>query len=360
MTFSSPAEIQTMRELKAVLAPMGYDVSQKARLLDCARAAARNPAATTPPGPTLGDALIPAMRQLAGPFGEAHPWLRPGDWTYAFKAHLDFVVHDGVYGAHPTHPLFAVEFDGRWTHDSAEAQVRDRRKNRLCAASGLPLVRIGEEFLHKRERLSTIAWLAQLWAHHREEMPELLADRDADFARLPEAEQESPWLLGEHPELDVDLVFSARHPFPAVQHLARWLAARYGFAWPLVDAEPDDAQWTVERFSLPVFDLADGMVQTWSCEATIRGPSDFTKTVAVRAQVRVGYPIHDEDVVVGWGGFLRGTLPWLPAGPWTGASAMLGDALCTHNLLVEIGHVIKAQERRRRGRGVAGPGRSRP
>jgi hypothetical protein len=33
-------------------------------------------------------------------------------------------------------------------------------------------------------------------------------------------------------------------------------------AWPYVDAEPEDAQWAVERFSLPVFDLTDGMVQT--------------------------------------------------------------------------------------------------
>ena len=282
-----------MRELKSALAPLGYDVSQKARLLDCVEAAARNPAVTTPVGPAVGDDLIPAMRQVAGPFNAAHPWLRPGDWTYAFQAHFDFVVHDRLDGENPTHPLFAVEFDGRSTHDDPEVRSRDRRKNRLCAASGFPLVRIGEELLHKRERLSTVAWLARLWAHHREEMPGMLAERDAEVAQLPEVERDSPWLLGDHPELDVDLVFSARHPFPAVRRLAHRLAAEYGFAWPYVGAEPAEpaaARWTVEWFSLPVFDLAESMVRSWTSEAAISGPRGFAKTFAGRAQVHEGYP----------------------------------------------------------------------
>lgn len=44
--------------------------------------------------------------------GPRHPWLRPGDWDYAFKAHFDFVVHAPLAERHATHPLFAVEFDG--------------------------------------------------------------------------------------------------------------------------------------------------------------------------------------------------------------------------------------------------------
>jgi hypothetical protein len=107
MAFSSPPEIQTMRELKSVLAPLGYDVSQRVRLLDCVEAAARNPVATTPVGPLLDDFLIPAMREMAGPFNDKHPWLQPGDWSYAFVAHFDFVVHNSLEGANPTHPLFA-------------------------------------------------------------------------------------------------------------------------------------------------------------------------------------------------------------------------------------------------------------
>lgn len=98
MAFSSPPEMQTMRELKSVLAPLGYDVSQKGRLLDCVEAAARNPVAMTPVGPALDDFLIPAMREVAGPFNDKHPWLRTGDWPYAFGAHFDFMVHDRLDG----------------------------------------------------------------------------------------------------------------------------------------------------------------------------------------------------------------------------------------------------------------------
>jgi hypothetical protein len=344
MAFSSPPEIQTMRELKSVLAPLGYDVSQKGRLLDCVEAAARNPVATIPVGPALGDFLIPAMREVAGPFNGKHAWLQPGDWSYAFVAHFDFVVHDRLDGENPTQPLFAVEFDGRSTHTGPEDRARDRRKNRLCAASGLPLVRIGEEFLHKREQFSTIGWLAQLWAYHHEEMPGFLAEREVDVDRLSEAERDNPWLLGEHPELDVDLIFGARHPFPAISHLAHRLAAEYGFAWPYVGAEPADVKappWAVEWFSLPVPDLEAGLVQLWTCEAVVRGPRGFARVLTGRAQVHTGYPIYDDDRVVGWDGFLRGQLPCLPAGPWTGAPALLGEAMCTHNLLVNVGHAIK-------------------
>jgi hypothetical protein len=146
--FSTPPEVRTFAALHDVLAPLGYAISQKARVLDCIQAAAANPQATTPVGPTLGDVLVPALREVAGPFGPTHPWLHKGDWSYAFQAHFDFVVHERLAGAHPTHPLFAVEFDGTQTHASAVAQQRDLRKNRLCAASGLPLVRVDDTFLH--------------------------------------------------------------------------------------------------------------------------------------------------------------------------------------------------------------------
>ncbi|MGH8472304.1 MAG: hypothetical protein ACREVJ_07615, partial [Gammaproteobacteria bacterium] len=91
-------------------------------------------------------------------------------------------------GQHPTHPLFAVEFDGAQTHSSLAVRQRDLRKNRLCAASGFPLVRIDDTFLCRREQLSLVAWLARLWAAHRSEMPQLLADRDAEVDAMSEEE----------------------------------------------------------------------------------------------------------------------------------------------------------------------------
>src|SRR5512132_2004604 len=128
VAFSTPPEVQTFAALNRALAPLGYSISQKARVLDCVRAAAENPKVSTPGGSSLADFTIPGLRELAGPFGPAHPWLEEGDWGYAFRAHFDFVVHEKLDGQHPTHPLFAVEFDGARTHASVESRRRDLRK----------------------------------------------------------------------------------------------------------------------------------------------------------------------------------------------------------------------------------------
>ncbi len=96
--FSTPPEVRTFAALHDALAPLGYTVSQKARVLDCVQAAAANPQATTPVGPTLGDALVPALREAAGPFGPAHPWLHKGDWSHAFRGERQQLVsHEPVH-----------------------------------------------------------------------------------------------------------------------------------------------------------------------------------------------------------------------------------------------------------------------
>lgn len=45
------------------------------------------------PGPSLGEMLMLSLRQAAGPLEPKRPWLRSGDWDFAFKSHFDFVVH---------------------------------------------------------------------------------------------------------------------------------------------------------------------------------------------------------------------------------------------------------------------------
>ena len=42
-------------------------------------------------------------------------------------------------------------------------------------------------------------------------------------------------------------------------------------------------------------------------------------------------------------------LPALPAGPWFSAPTMLGRALCTHNLLIEIERYLKRNDTPRPG-----------
>jgi Protein of unknown function (DUF2726) len=323
-------------------------VSQKTRVLDCVRAAAENPKVSTPVGSSLADFTILGLRELAGPFGPAHPWLEQGDWGYAFRAHFDFVVHEKLDGQHPTHPLFAVEFDGARTHVSIESRRRDLRKNRLCAASGLPLVRIDDTFLHRRERLSVVEWLAGLWAAHRSEMPGLLAERDAEIEAMSEEELEAAgiWLLGERPDLDADLVFRLEHPFPPVRRLAERLALNYGFQWSEVNAfvpDPHQPRWRVASWLPAVPSRTTGLVEHWRCKLWLAGPGGRTAEVQGLADVQWGYPLHEGEIEDGWDAFVGGRLPYLLAGPWTQASYVVGEALCLHNTLIEVEHCLRRE-----------------
>lgn len=352
MAFSSPPEVQTFAALNYALAPLGYAISQKARVLDCVRAAAENPRASTTVGSSLADVMVPALREIAGSFGPTHRWLEEGDWRYAFSAHFDFVVHERLDSENPTHPLFAVEFDGDGTHVSTESRRRDLAKNRLCAASGLPLLRINETFLHRRERLSVVEWLAGLWAAHRSEMPGLLAERDAGVEAMSEEEMEAAglWLLMERPDLDVDLVFRLEHPFPPVRRLAERLAFEHGFQWSEVRAiapRPQRPRWRVTRW-FPASPSPNGaLVQRWECKLWLVGPDDWTVELQGLADVQQGYPLHDGEIKDSWAALLAGRLPYLPAGPWTGSWSVVGEALCIHNALIEAEHYLRRNDHRR-------------
>jgi hypothetical protein len=348
VAFSTPSEVQTFAALSGALAPLGYSVSQKARVLDCVEAAGETPKATRPIGSSLADQLIPAFRAVAGPLRPTHPWLRPGDWSYAFRAHFDFVIHEGIVGQHPTHPLFAVEFDGAEAHARPAARRRDLAKNRLCAASGLPLVRINATFLHRRERLSLVEWLAKLWAAYRAEMPHLLAERDAMVEAMPEEQlhEAGLFLLMDYPELDVDLIFELEHPFPPAREVAERLASRYGFYWAAVGlrSTPLRRRWKVTSYLPPVPTLNDGLIERWRCELDLTGPAGQTTKVQGAANVQRGYPLDEGPGVDSWAALLAGRLPYLPAGPWTTAPSVLGQALCVHNTLVEVERYLRRND----------------
>jgi hypothetical protein len=66
VAFSTPPEVQTFAALNQALAPLGYSISQKARVLDCVRAAAENPKASTPTGSSLADWIIPGLAVRSG------------------------------------------------------------------------------------------------------------------------------------------------------------------------------------------------------------------------------------------------------------------------------------------------------
>ena len=351
MAFSSPPELDTLAALDEALHPLGYRISQQVRVLDAVRAAAADPKTTTVAGPRMLDCFLPAMRDVAGPFGKDHRWLRPGDWDYAFRSHFDFVVQEGLQSEHPTHPLFAVEFDGGWSHSDPAAQRRDQRKNRLCAASGLPLVRLDDASLHRRERFSVIEWLARLWAAYRSEMPRLIAERDAEVEAMPEEELAAAgsFLLGESPDLDVEFSFELEHPFPPIRRAAARMASRYGFQWWEVDAiapDPDRPRWTVHSWRPPCPSLNPGLVERWTCELPLVGPQGQRDEITAVADVRRGYPLHDDEPDLSWDAFYTGQLGFLPAGPWTSAPDLLGKAMCLHNTLLKVENHIKRHDRR--------------
>jgi len=83
-------------------------------------------------------------------------------FTYALKAHFDFVVATVEH-----EPLFAVEYDGP-PHAAEATAARDRIKNALCQRFGLPLLRIDSRYLPRRYRnQALLAWVVGVFLSKR-------------------------------------------------------------------------------------------------------------------------------------------------------------------------------------------------
>lgn len=59
-------------------------------------------------------------------------------YSYAMRAHLDFVVTDRA----SSRILFAVEYDGAEHFTDADTIARDRKKTEVCRALGFDLLRV--------------------------------------------------------------------------------------------------------------------------------------------------------------------------------------------------------------------------
>jgi hypothetical protein len=81
------------------------------------------------------------------------------EFSYGLKAEFDFVVADSESGR----PEFAVEFDEPHHLTDPITIARDRKKQAICARIGFPLLRIGAEFLQRREQYTLIGWLLEAW-----------------------------------------------------------------------------------------------------------------------------------------------------------------------------------------------------
>jgi hypothetical protein len=73
----------------------------------------------------------------------------------------------------------------------------------------------------------------------------------------------------------------------------------------------------------------------------------LTAEVQGLADVQRGYALHDGETEDSWDSFFAGRLPYLPAGPWTQASYVVGEALCLHNTLIEVEHHLRRERHQR-------------
>lgn len=84
--------------------------------------------------------------------------LSKAEYSYALRAHFDFVVAD-----RNSVPYFGVEFDGP-SHDQPGQKEKDKRKDNICKKLGMPLLHIDRELLHKKiADTDLVSWLAELW-----------------------------------------------------------------------------------------------------------------------------------------------------------------------------------------------------
>jgi hypothetical protein len=93
------------------------------------------------------------------------------EWTLYTTGHFDFVVchtSDDV-------PVFALEIDGP-SHQTPRQISLDIIKNRLCAAAGLPLLRLGLHDLDETAESSILEWLVERFVSWEEQSPEFRAD----------------------------------------------------------------------------------------------------------------------------------------------------------------------------------------
>ena len=79
-------------------------------------------------------------------------------YSYALRAHLDFLVADS-----DSLSKFAVEFDGP-SHDNPDRRRKDMLKNDICERLGLPLLRVTSKYLEEEnESISLLAWLIDIY-----------------------------------------------------------------------------------------------------------------------------------------------------------------------------------------------------
>lgn len=138
--------------------------------------------------------------------------------------HFDFAIYPSRL--FDQKPAFVVEFDGP-THETDLQAARDIAKNALCARAGLPLLRLTFDDLTPLERRTMVAWIAERFAAHEREMPELVRRTRHELEDLAEDGADMDMVV-ESCDYDTGVIFDLDHPFPENVVIARRLLDRFG------------------------------------------------------------------------------------------------------------------------------------
>jgi hypothetical protein len=103
------------------------------------------------------------------------------DFSYALKAHFDFILADESDEA-----ILAVEFDGPRHRSDAEQRRRDEKKNRICKDFFLPILRAGAPSLQAADHRTLLEWIIDVWFAERRLREQKSALEDDDWAEPPE------------------------------------------------------------------------------------------------------------------------------------------------------------------------------
>jgi hypothetical protein len=106
----------------------------------------------------VGAHVFPKVR-IADVFRLDASGLKAGQYSYALRAHFDFVVTDADYK-----PIFSVEYDGPLHRINAGQSFRDRLKEAICDHFRHSLLRINSRYLSKEYRgLNLLTYFVNVW-----------------------------------------------------------------------------------------------------------------------------------------------------------------------------------------------------
>jgi len=267
------------------------------------------------------------LNEVCGNYGaKAYPKVRVADvlliensgisnteYSYALKAHFDFVVCDKEHM-----PQFAVEFDGP-SHNKKSQKEKDQLKNKLCDRFDFPLLRINSNHLPKKYReYDLLSWLAETWFlsiefHQAQEAGHVPWDEPFDpmmFINLPGKRTKFPMWLASEVRIKVQkLAETGRIANGIISH---WIGIDennnyHGIAWLKVSDEVGVISETAMRkqqFPVSESELLSEILcfQVYEqLERVLKGENPGMVYQAVMNQVRKYSEIYKERSFAGYG-----------------------------------------------------------